>query len=293
MSLEQMAREAAEKAVVIELGYEVGVVYRLIRFGDRLERFYFALDQAESAARKMRDQILPSFEELARNVARAERKEAIQPCYQSGEDVEINVPGEATAQKATTWTHNVPHEIGPLVERLRSCDGVNADAAVITWEQCGVLVAQFDRLEKICKERPWHRDGRGPDVPVSQERYDALRDTSGVSERDRLLDAIKAHHAQKADDRCVEDDDRLYEAAGLPPCDRRVGDKFAMIQNCARFIESRCEGGGPWKSYAEMEAENARMRDAVTLTLAGLQPLGEAWLMSLEGWARLRKVVEG
>jgi hypothetical protein len=82
-----------------------------------------------------------------------------------------------------------------------------------------------------------------------------------AAERDRLRDAITAHHDQKADDRCIEDDDRLYAAAGLGPCDRRVGDKEAMLANCRRFIERRCEGGG-WPSYAELEAERDALRKA-------------------------------
>ena len=44
-----------------------------------------------------------------------------------------------------------------------------------------------------------------------------------------LLRAVIAHHAQKADDRCIEDDDKLYSTAGLPPCDRRVGSKEASL----------------------------------------------------------------
>lgn len=75
----------------------------------------------------------------------------------------------------------------------------------------------------------------------------------------RLRAAILDHHAQKADDRCIEDDDRLYAAAGLPPCDRRVGDKVAMLANCKRFIERRCEGGH-WPSYRELEAERDALR---------------------------------
>ncbi len=73
-----------------------------------------------------------------------------------------------------------------------------------------------------------------------------------MSEAERLRAAIAEHHAQKADDRCVEDDDRLYAAAGLPPCDRRVGDKAAMLHNCERFIDRRCEGGGR-PTYAQLE----------------------------------------
>lgn len=68
----------------------------------------------------------------------------------------------------------------------------------------------------------------------------------------KLLDAVKLHHAQKADDRCIEDDDRLYDAAGLPPCDRRVGNKEEMLKNCKRFIERRCESGG-WATYQELK----------------------------------------
>lgn len=75
----------------------------------------------------------------------------------------------------------------------------------------------------------------------------------------RLRTAISTHHAQKSDDRCIEDDDRLYAAAGLPTCDRRVGDKAAMLRNCDRYVTQRCEGGGPWRTYAELEAENAEL----------------------------------
>ena len=69
-----------------------------------------------------------------------------------------------------------------------------------------------------------------------------------------LRGAIAAHHGQRADDRCFEDDDALYSAAGLPPCDRRVGTKEEMLSNCRRFIERRCESGG-WPSYRELEAQ--------------------------------------
>ncbi len=71
----------------------------------------------------------------------------------------------------------------------------------------------------------------------------------------RLRDAIRKHRDQKADDRCVFDDEELYAALDeAVPCDRRVGDKDAMLQNCKRFIETRCEGGG-WASYAELEEQ--------------------------------------
>lgn len=75
----------------------------------------------------------------------------------------------------------------------------------------------------------------------------------------RLRGAIADHHGQRADDRCWMDDDALYAAAGLPPCDRRVGDKTAMLANCRRFLDVRCEGGH-WPTYAELEAEVERLR---------------------------------
>lgn len=71
----------------------------------------------------------------------------------------------------------------------------------------------------------------------------------------RLTEAIVEHRAQKADDRCIEDDDQLYAALkDNIKCDRRVGDKAAMLHNCKRFIENRCQEGG-WPTYAELEAK--------------------------------------
>jgi len=94
-----------------------------------------------------------------------------------------------------------------------------------------------------------------------------------VAELAKLRAAVAKHHAQKADDRCHLDDDELYAAAGLPPADRRVGDKFEMIKNCTRFIERRCEGGG-WPTYAELEAKvrdlEARLKAATYSPLAAL-----------------------
>lgn len=89
-------------------------------------------------------------------------------------------------------------------------------------------------------------------------------DAPKLAERVReLQDAIAAHRAAKADDRCIEDDDRLYQALGDGiKCDRRVGDKAAMLRNCERFIANRTEGG-VWKSYAALEQEYAEFRALV------------------------------
>lgn len=77
----------------------------------------------------------------------------------------------------------------------------------------------------------------------------------------RLEAAIREHHEQKADDRCWLDDHKLYAAAGLPPADYSIESPSAMLKNCERFVELRmCGREGAWKSYAELEAENTRLR---------------------------------
>lgn len=91
-------------------------------------------------------------------------------------------------------------------------------------------------------------------------------------ERDRLRSAIIEHRSQKADDRCIEDDDRLYEALGDGvKCDRRVGCKEEMLANCKRFIERRCEGGG-WPSYRELEKALASARTTLQWYAASHRP---------------------
>ncbi len=82
-------------------------------------------------------------------------------------------------------------------------------------------------------------------------------------ERDQLRDAIAKHRSQKADDRCIFDDDELYAALGDGiKCDRRVGDKVEMLTNCAKYITNRCEGGG-WPPYVELENQIAGMQERI------------------------------
>jgi hypothetical protein len=88
---------------------------------------------------------------------------------------------------------------------------------------------------------------------------------------DHLRLAIAEHHSQRADDRCFEDDDRLYAAAGLPPADKRVGDKDEMLKNCARFIDRRCQGGG-WPSYRQLEEERDRLLEVCRAVVEQLSP---------------------
>lgn len=78
--------------------------------------------------------------------------------------------------------------------------------------------------------------------------------------------AIRKHRDQHADDRCWLDDAELYEALGegpVAPLTFQVGDKATMLKNCERFLERRCFGGGYWRTYAELEAENTRLENSV------------------------------
>ncbi len=82
-----------------------------------------------------------------------------------------------------------------------------------------------------------------------------------------LENAIKTHRSQLADDRCIEDDDRLYEALGDGiKCDRRVGNPKEMLRNCKRFIRNRCESGG-WPTYQELLEENKKLKELLEVLL--------------------------
>ncbi len=106
--------------------------------------------------------------------------------------------------------------------------------------QYASLAGQADRMAQIIEEIGAHK------LAVEAENA-------------RLRAAIREHRGQRADDRCIEDDDRLYAALGDGvKCDRRVGDKVEMLANCARFIDRRCEGGG-WPSYRAIAEENERL----------------------------------
>lgn len=85
-----------------------------------------------------------------------------------------------------------------------------------------------------------------------------------AAERERaekLESAIREHWSQKNDDRCWEDDVKLYAAVPLPESTHHcIGDPAAMLENCKRFIDQRCVKGGLWKSYAELERELTTLR---------------------------------
>jgi hypothetical protein len=104
-------------------------------------------------------------------------------------------------------------------------------------------------------EQPW---------TVNEAEQLRQRATDAEAERDKLLTAIKSVHAEHADDLCwmPADVNRIFAAAGLPPQDLRVGDTEAMRRNCDRYIAC-LQSGGPWKSYAELEAERDKLREAL------------------------------
>lgn len=99
-------------------------------------------------------------------------------------------------------------------------------------------------------------------IPLLRREHDEL--TRRVKQ---LESAIRTHRSQKADDRCIEDDDRLYESLGDGiKCDRRVGDQCAMLENCKRFIQNRTEGGG-WPTYAELDQQAGDLLKALQVLL--------------------------
>lgn len=146
-------------------------------------------------------------------------------------------------------------EVAQAIQRLlnNNDNGVGYDISAQKDDDGKLVAEELESTEAACADEEAAHQG-------------TLRLWELAKERVAVLEAaIKEHHSQKADDRCIEDDDKLYAAAGLPPCDRRVGDKLEMVKNCIRFIEKRCEGGG-WPTYKELEHD----RDQWKAWLLGL-----------------------
>ena len=135
-----------------------------------------------------------------------------------------------------------------------------------------ILTAVRRKLKNVRKHAATYR--RYKDFAQFADLKEKL--AKAETERDKLREAIISHRSQKADDRCIEDDDRLYEVLGDGvKCDRRVGCKTDMLKNCKRFIQNRCEGGG-WKTYAELEAENKVFMESLEKSIAELTDAQEA-----------------
>jgi hypothetical protein len=152
---------------------------------------------------------------------------------------------KATEAYVRSWLHSFEF---PIVDELK----LEGSSLILTYHR-DLSEAEYGMTDQIEDRIVGYRDG-----------WEVIN-----QETQRLRAAIVKHRSQKADDRCIEDDDELYAALGDGiQCDRRVGDKDAMLANCARFIERRCEGDG-WPSYAEMESERDALREfAVTISKA-------------------------
>lgn len=149
----------------------------------------------------------------------------------------------------------------------------SADATAV-WEENLALMAKLAKVEAERDE--YIRQCREALAAANAEREKAQKwfaaKVNSEAERDRLKAAIAEHHNQRADDRCWQDDDLLYAKAGLKPHDNHVGDKAAMMVNCARFIERRCEGG-KWPTYVALEAELERLTEQAGESEAVLRSL--------------------
>lgn len=75
-----------------------------------------------------------------------------------------------------------------------------------------------------------------------------------------LEDAIREHRDQKADDRCWEDDLKLYGVLpeGVADADLRLPPKEEFLGRCALYeAHRRCGTSKPWRSVVSLEAQLA------------------------------------
>lgn len=54
-----------------------------------------------------------------------------------------------------------------------------------------------------------------------------------------------------------------------------------MLENCKRFLEQRCQGGG-WRTYTEIEEENTRLREFCRRLLACEQGDGDLFELAAD-----------
>lgn len=211
---------------------------RIDRINDLLGRVVIALKNASGDEQIPLDVCLPLYEKFARSKNAAVSAEVFRDDVKAWGDLTYGELRDfadevlaAKKQRDSNLRYSPEHKLSGI-DKAATCGAAgNADAFASPLNaEVGEASAKIASLSG---------------------ELDAMRD-----ERDKLLAAIKRHHDEKASDRCWRDDDELYGAAGLSPADIRVGDKAAMMANCYRFIEGRCEEGG-WKSYADLEAEIA------------------------------------
>ena len=143
------------------------------------------------------------------------------------------------------------------VERLQDYDKLRAESDALR-QRAEAAEARVAHLE-----RQWAATDRKYHFALEKEEEIGVLYDQATARAEELAAAIRTHRAQKADDRCIEDDDQLYERLGDGiKCDRRVGDKAAMLENCRRFLERRCEGG-TWPTYQQLEARIEELEEVV------------------------------
>lgn len=85
-----------------------------------------------------------------------------------------------------------------------------------------------------------------------------------------LEEAIRQHRSQKADDRCWEDDQKLYAVLNDGNLgDNTTCDPCVMLENCKRFISNRMQGGD-WPSYEELEQQIKHLNQWVADLQSGI-----------------------
>jgi hypothetical protein len=115
------------------------------------------------------------------------------------------------------------------------------------------------------------RETDRPPTPGQRYVLAMLRNPGFAEEIAHLIDVVKEVHGQYGEDLCWMDIDKIFAAAGLPVPDRSVGDPAAMLKNCTRYVLHMCQGGGGWKSYAELEQELVGLRKAYDLLNKGME----------------------
>lgn len=97
----------------------------------------------------------------------------------------------------------------------------------------------------------WWHFWRWSERPLPMKSLGWLRDLYWV---------IREVHREIGDDICWMDIDKIFKAVDLEVPDRKVGDKFKMLGNCHRFIETMCQDGD-WIPYTDLEAENRKLKE--------------------------------
>ncbi len=158
---------------------------------------------------------------------------------------------------------SMPQVLGELREKIRNSKADAWDALTSDKDAALKALESVWGPQYIDGEQQWY----DPDFHIVVGKLVAYWKNQFIEQQGRvrqLEDAIRNHRNQHGDDKCFLDDQELYKVLGDGNLgDATVGDKAAMLENCKRFINNRCESGGPWVSYAELEKENISFKKAI------------------------------